>query len=155
MKIVLKNGDFSQSGIPTPHEVVFDGSKYINVFTGALEANSNTQRGADTAKIPMSNNKIVNKSAATIFTVLFYDSQDNCLGIVSRNGTESIIILDVNGSIRIDQAAHYVRYSGTGTTFVEMTQQEVTQMLANASYWMIAAQCLQGIDAVQVTLDIE
>lgn len=154
MKIVLKDADFSQSGIPVPYEVVFDGSKYLNAFTGNLESNSNTARGADNNKIPMFDNKVNNESSFVIMlTVLFYDENNVYLGCISWDGGAGYVIVASGDYIRIDSAAHYMKPSGG--SLVEMTAQEIAALKVNATYWKIAAQAGSGtISDVSIVLEI-
>lgn len=150
MKIVLKNADFSQSGIPVPHDVVLDGSKYWNVFTGLIEANSNVQRGADVSYIPIVNNKITNDSAFAIFyNVLFFNATGDYLGCIST------AVLASGANVRIDQASSYKKVSGGA--LVDMTAQEVAQMLAAAATWTLGIQTDSAshlIETVAVSLDM-
>lgn len=154
MKIVLKDADFSQSGIPTPHEVIFDGSKIYNVFTGNLDNNSNTQRGADVNSIPVSNKKITNNSNVIFAFVLFYSSDNTYLGCASRDGEQTNIIIGDGGTARIDQMAHYMK-PVDATHMTEMSAEEVVTLKANMAYWKLGVQVTTGtIDDASIELEI-
>lgn len=155
MKIVLKDADFSQSGIPTPHEVVLDGSKNYNVFTGTLKDNSDPAKGADVSKIPTSNKKLnYDAGPAAIMYIMFFDSNDTYLGIASRDGSARDVIMTSGTSARIDQYAHYMK-PVTESSMTEMTEEEVTSMLANFAYWKLGVVVSSGnISSAELTLEI-
>ena len=156
MKIVLKDADFSQSGIPTPHEVVLNGSVLVNPFTGAFTSNSNVSRGADESNIPYTNKKIINNanSSALLF-ILYYASDNTYLGCASYNGTDSYVPIEANGgNVRIDQCDHYMK-PVDATHLTEMTTQEVSNLKANTSYWRLAVQSGSGnIADASISLEI-
>ena len=155
MKIILKDADFSQSGIPIPHDVVLDGSKFINGFTGVVTSNSNAARGADDNKIPISNRKLTNTSnTSALLWLCFYASDNSYLGIASINGSDNYVSIVANGNVRIDQFEHYLK-PVDATHVTEMTAQEVASLKANASYWKLGVQSGSGnIADVSFSLEI-
>lgn len=154
MKIVLKDADFSQSGILAPHTVVLNSSKMLSEFNGSLFNNSDSSRGADISNIPIANNKLNNGTTiATLIWVCFYASDGTYLGCIG-DGSNGYIVIAGNTSIRLDQASHYMK-PVDATHVTEMTAQEVETLKANAAYFRVAAKNNWGsLSALSLSLDI-
>lgn len=120
MKIVLKDADFSESGIPVPYEVQLTGGKTVNFKTGNIQDGA-SDRSVDLHPIKKSYNKLtLNSQNAVLYSIYFYSgatpSPSNYIGYASSNGENPTLAVGHGESVRIDQFAHYLDGSGQETS---------------------------------------
>ena len=118
MEIVLKGADFSESGIPVPHEIVLTDGQFYSTINGALT--NSASRCCDLGAIPMNNNVLKNNGENAILVfITFYSTKGtagdgNYIGYGTVN-SDTYVAIAAGDSIRIDQLS-YKDGSGQATS---------------------------------------